>query len=42
MMERTHFLYTNIQGLQPKTVPTKVSLVSDLLHEKKQLFFGLS
>ena len=40
--ELTYFSYANIQGLQPKTVPSKVPLVSDLLYEKKQLFFALS
>ena len=38
----SYFSYANIQGLQPKTVPSKVPTISDLLYEKKQMFFALS
>lgn len=36
------FSYINIQGLKPKTVQSKVSYISDILHTKKQLFIGLT
>ena len=38
----TYFSYANIQGLKPKTVQSKVPTISDLLHEKEQMFFALS
>lgn len=36
------YLFVNIQGLHPKTVPSKVPFINDLLYEKKQIFIGLS
>lgn len=37
-----YFSFLNIQGLKPKTVPSKVPYVRDLLKENNQLFIGLS
>ena len=37
-----YFTYINIRGLQPKTVQSKIPMLSDILHEKNQLFLALS
>ena len=38
----SNFSYVNIRGLKPKTVASKVPLISDLLIQKNQLFFALT
>ena len=36
------FSVFNVQGLKPRTVPSKVPFLKDLLHQEKQLFIALS
>ena len=36
------FSFHNVQGLKPRTVPTKVPYIRDLLHESNQLFTALT
>ena len=38
----SYFSFANIQGLKPKTVPSKVPYVKDLIGTNNQLFIGLS
>ena len=38
----SYFSYVNIRGLKPKTVPSKVDLISDIVHDDDKLFFALS
>ena len=37
-----YFTIWNAQGLQPRTVPTKVPYVQDLLHEHNQLYMAIT
>ena len=37
-----YFSLFNVQGLKPKTRPSSVPYVRDILHEKKQLFICLT
>ena len=37
-----YFSFMNIQGLQPKTVQSKVPFVEDVLKESEQMFIGLT
>ena len=36
------FSFFNVHGLKPDSVPSKVPFISDTLHDKKQLFIGLT